>query len=130
MKFSIIVNGAPWSSPSALSALHFAEAVAESEHELYRVFFYQDGVHNASAFVVPPQDETDLPSRWQRLIDNHHVDAVVCAASALKRGVIDAAEAGRYEKSGHNLLPGFTISGLGQLVDAFQISDRVINFPT
>ena len=128
MKFSLVIHGAPWSSPSALSALQFAETALAAGHDIYRLFFYQDGVCNGSAFAVPPQDETDIPARWQALIEDHGIDAVVCAASALKRGILDAAEAERYEKVGHNLRPGFTVSGLGQLVDAVQQSDRVVNF--
>ena len=130
MKFSIIINGAPWSSPAAYSALRFAEAVLAGGHQIHRLFFYQDGVHNGSAFAVAPQDEVDIPARWQALISKHGIDAVVCAASALKRGIIDSAEADRYEKQGHNLLPGFTISGLGQLVDAMGQADRVVSFVT
>lgn len=128
MKFSIIVNSAPWSSPAAFSALKFAEAVVESDHEIYRLFFFQDGVHNGSAFAVAPQDEVDIPKRWQALISKHKLDAVVCAASALKHGLLDAGEAARYDKDGHNLLPGFDISGLGQLVDALNQADRVVTF--
>ncbi|MBT5485010.1 MAG: sulfurtransferase complex subunit TusD [Gammaproteobacteria bacterium] len=128
MKFSIVINGAPWSSPSALSALQFAETVLDSGHDIYRLFFYQDGVLNSSCLCVPPQDEEDIPARWQALIESNDIDAVVCAASALKRGILDKAEEDRYDKSGHNLRQGFTISGLGQLIDATQQSDRVISF--
>lgn len=130
MKFTLVINGAPWSSPSALSALKFAEATLASGHEIYRLFFYQDGASNASAFCVPPQDEIDIPARWQTLIQSHDIDAVVCAASALKRGILDAAEAERYDKEGANLRPGFTVSGLGQFIDAAQQSDRVVSFVT
>jgi tRNA 2-thiouridine synthesizing protein D len=48
--------------------------------------------------------------------------------SALKRGVIDLQEARRYEKTASNLSERASISGLGQLVDALQNSDRVLNF--
>jgi tRNA 2-thiouridine synthesizing protein D len=128
MKFFIIINGAPWSSPASLTALKFAEAVVDSGHDIYRLFFFQDGVHNASAFAVAPQDEIDIPKRWLALIDKHQLDAVVCAASALKHGLLDAGEAVRYDKDGHNLLPSFEISGIGQLVDALTQADRVVNF--
>ncbi len=130
MKFSIIINGAPWSSPAAFSALKFAEAVVDGGHEIYRLFFFQDGVHNGSAFAVAPQDEVDIPKRWHALISEHDLDAVVCAASALKHGLLDAGEAARYDRTGHNLLPGFDISGLGQLVDALNQADRVVTFVT
>ena len=128
MKFSLVINGAPWSSPSALSALHFAEAALASGHQIYRLFFYQDGALVGSSLCVPPQDEEDIPARWQVFIQENDLDAVVCAASALKRGILDNAENERYGKSGSNLRQGFAISGLGQLIDAAQQSDRVINF--
>ncbi|MEX2367025.1 MAG: sulfurtransferase complex subunit TusD [Pseudohongiellaceae bacterium] len=129
MKFSIVVLGAPYSSQSPSSALAFTRAALESGHGIYRLFFYLDGVHNGSALAVPPQDEVHIPRAWQTLILEHQIDAVVCAASALKRGLLDAGEAERYDRMGASLLDGFLISGLGQLVDASLNSDRVISFP-
>lgn len=126
--FTLVIQGAPSSSQAALSALHFCKAVLASGHQVYRLFFYQDGVHNASALVVVPQDELHLPQAWQQLIQAHDLDAVVCVASALKRGVLNDQEAKRYDKPAANLLHGFTIGGLGQLVDATLQSDRIVNF--
>ncbi|MDG1850569.1 MAG: sulfurtransferase complex subunit TusD [Gammaproteobacteria bacterium] len=128
MKFSIVIHGAPWSSNASHSALRYAEAVLECGHEIVRLFFYQDGASNGSSLCVPPQDEINIPEQWQVLINKHGIDAVVCAASALKRGILDAAEADRYGKNAHNLLPGFAVSGLGQLIDAAGQSDRVARF--
>ena len=126
--FSIVIQGAPGSSQAALTALHFANAVLLCGHQIYRLFFYQDGVHNASSLVVPPQDEFHLPKAWQQLVQRHDIDAVVCVASALKRGILDEQEASRYDKPASNLLPGFTLGGLGQLIDATLNSDRILNF--
>jgi tRNA 2-thiouridine synthesizing protein D len=126
--FTLIIQGAPYSSQAALSALHFCSAALGQQHSIYRLFFFQDGVHNASALSVPPQDEFHIPRAWQELIQQHGIDAVVCAASALKRGILSDEEAARYEKGSGNLLPGFTIGGLGQLVDAMHHSDRLLNF--
>ena len=128
MKFSLIINGGPYSSQAALTAYNYASAILSGDHEIYRLFFYQEGVYNASSLVVPPQDEFDLPTAWQTLIEQNNLDAVVCVSSALKRGILDEAEAQRYEKGDANLLPGFQISGLGQLIDAQINSDRVVNF--
>jgi tRNA 2-thiouridine synthesizing protein D len=128
MKFSIVIHGAPWSSSASHSALRYAEALLECGHEIVRLFFYQDGASSGSSLCVPPQDEINIPEQWQVLINKHGIDAVVCAASALKRGILDAAEADRYEKNAHNLLPGFAVSGLGQLIDAAGQSDRVVSF--
>lgn len=128
MKFAILVQAAPYSSEGCLSALNFAEAVLASGHEIERVFFYHDGVYAANSFISPPQDETDLGSRWQILAKNHHVELVACIASCLRRGIVDDIEAERYEKSASNLAPGFIISGLGQLIDATINADRVVTF--
>lgn len=128
MKFSIVVHSAPYSRQASQSALNFAEALLASGHSIYRLFFFGDGVHNASSLVIPPQDEIDIPAVWQALIERHGIDAVVCVSSALKRGVINKSEANRYELNQFNLREGFTISGLGQLIDATTNSDRVINF--
>lgn len=128
MQFSLLILGAPYSTQSASTAFRFAQAAIDSGHTLYRVFFYHDGVYCANDLVTPPQDEDNQPANWGTLAEQHNVDLVVCIASALKRGVIDKAEAQRYEKSAPNLARGFSISGLGQLVDATIISDRVITF--
>ena len=127
MKFAIVVHGAPSSSESSLSALHFARAVRKQGHELYRVFFYHDGVQNGSALMAPPQDEPDIGAGWQTLAEDG-AELVICIASSLRRGVLDRAEADRYEKAGGNLSAGFAISGLGQLIDAALTADRVVTF--
>jgi tRNA 2-thiouridine synthesizing protein D len=126
--FSIIIQGAPYSSQASLSALNFSKAALDSGHQIYRLFFYQDGVHNASSLIVPPQDEIHLPNTWQSLIVDFKLDAVVCIASALKRGIVDSGEADRYELPASNMLSGFTIGGLGLWLDATLNSDRVLNF--
>lgn len=126
--FSLIIQGAPYTSQASVSALHFCRAALADGHVIQRLFFFQDGVHNASALIVPPQDELHLPQAWQELVQKHEIDAVVCAASALKRGILSDDEAARYEKTAGNLLPGFTIGGLGLLVDALRNSDRLLNF--
>jgi tRNA 2-thiouridine synthesizing protein D len=126
--FAIVIRGAPHTSQAALSALKFAQAVLASGHTIQRLFFYEDGVLNASALLLSPQDELHLPAAWQELINQHGIDAVVCVASAHKRGVLDDAEAQRLGKPQGNVLPGFCIGGLGQLVDAAAAADRVVNF--
>lgn len=128
MIFSLAVYSAPYASQASESAYRFATALLAEGHTLYRVFFYEEGVHNSSALITPPQDEPDLPSKWQSMADGHKIDLVVCIAAALKRGVLNEEEAKRYEKPTHNLRAGFTISGLGQLVDAALVSDRLVTF--
>ncbi len=128
MKFSLLVLSAPHSRQASYSALKFAKAAIASGNEIYRIFFYQDGVQNASTLQSPPQDETHFSEEWKSLADTHNVDLVVCIAAALKRGILDQAEANRYEKEAYNLHAPFELSGLGQLLEAQLQSDRLITF--
>ena len=128
MKFSIVILGAPYTGEAAETAYRFAQAVLEKNHEIYRLFFYHEGVHNASSLLTLPQDEVQPAQRWQELIDQYQLDAVVCIASALRRGVLNETEAKRFSKPASNLMPDFAISGLGELIDAALQSDRLITF--
>ena len=130
MKLTVLVYSAPFSSQAAYSAYRFTAAALAAGHEIYRLFFYHDGVHNSNSLSTPPQDEFDLVEAWSELIKTHKIDAISCVSSALKRGVIDAQEAARYEKEAFNLGAKFTLSGLGQLVEANAVSDRVMSFGT
>ncbi|WP_444897636.1 sulfurtransferase complex subunit TusD [Microbulbifer sp. SSSA005] len=128
MKFSLAIYSAPHSTQSSSSALRFAKALLEQGHEIYRVFFYCDGVQNSNAIAAPPQDETDLTSEWQALGHQHQLDLVVCIAAAQRRGVLNQREAKRLERPAANLAEGFELAGLGQLTDAVANSDRLITF--
>ncbi len=125
--FSLVIQSAPDSQQSQ-SALLFARAVLKAGHAIYRLFFYGDGVHNATRLNVTPQDELDIPAAWQALIEEHELDAIVCIAAGLKRGLINESEAQRHDKPAYNLNPTFELSGLGQLLDAAVKSDRIVTF--
>ncbi|MBC9250987.1 tRNA 2-thiouridine(34) synthase TusD [Pseudomonas alcaligenes] len=127
MKFAIALF-APAHAPSSRRALRFAEAVLAGGHEIVRLFFYQDGVHSASANVVSAQDELDLPEEWRAFVAAEKLDAVVCIAAALRRGVLNQEEAQRYNKPAANLDAPWELSGLGQLHEAGQLADRLICF--
>jgi len=128
MKFALAIYAAPFSSQASQTALNFAQALLAQGHSLYRVFFYQDGVYTANRLAVPPQDEQNLCSEWQTLARDHQVELIVCIAAALRRGIINPEEAQRYGLDGSNLAPEFTISGLGQLLEAGVQADRLITF--
>lgn len=128
MKYTLIIQSAPIDQQSSHSALRFARALLIAGHTIDRLFFYGAGVHNATSHSVAPQDELNLPDQWQQFITQHSLDAVVCIASAIRRGVINSAESSRYDKRGDNLADGFDLSGLGQLVASAVESDRVVTF--
>lgn len=128
MKITVVVHTAPWSHQASSTALRFCEAALQAGHDIRQLFFYYDGVHNASALAVPAQDEFDIPAAWQNLIRQHDIDTVACVSSALKRGILNAGEARRYERDASNLSTAVDLSGLGQLIEATVQSDRVVNF--
>ncbi|KPX42398.1 tRNA 5-methylaminomethyl-2-thiouridine synthase TusD [Pseudomonas syringae pv. helianthi] len=127
MKFAISLFSAAH-APSSRRALLFARAALAGGHEIVRLFFYQDGVHSASANIVTPQDEQDVALQWRDFIAEHGLDGVVCIAAALRRGVLDTQEAERYQRPAANLHQPWELSGLGQLHDAVQSADRLVCF--
>ena len=128
MKYALAIYGAPATSQAGQTALQFAKALISKGHTIHRLFFYQDGVHTASTLVSPPQDEQNLPADWEVFIHENQLDSVVCIAAALRRGIIDASEAERYERPAHNLATAHQLSGLGQLIDAGIEADRLVTF--
>lgn len=127
MKFTIAIYSPP-QSPASRRALRFTEAILQAGHCVERLFFYQQGVFNAINSGITPQDELDIHNQWQSLINDHQLDAVVCIAAALRRGLLDVTEAKRYNKLAITVSPPWQLSGLGQLHEAIQNSDRFICF--
>ena len=128
MKFAIMINEGPYTHQAADSAYLFARAALAKGHEVTRVFFYHDGVNNATRLTVPPADDRHIVNRWSDLGKAHNLDLVVCIAAAQRRGLMDENEAKRQGKDANNIAPGFRISGLGQLVEAGIQSDRLVVF--
>lgn len=117
MKFGILVNEGPFTHQASDSAYQFAKAAIAKGHEVIRVFFYHDGVNNANKLSEPQADDRNLVELWGKLAQENGVDLVVCVAAALRRGIKDDI-----------LAPGFRISGLGQLIEAGILSDRLVVF--
>lgn len=128
MKFGILVNEGPYTHQASDSAYQFTKAALEKGHEIYRVFFYNDGVNNGTRLTVPPQDERNIQLNWTELGEKYNLDLVVCVAAAQRRGILDESEAKRNGKDADNIAPGFRISGLGQLIETGIESDRVVAF--
>ena len=128
MKFGILINEGPYTHQASDTAYNFTKAALENGHEIFRVFFYHDGVNNGTRFTVPPQDDRNIQVRWSELAEQYKLDMVVCIAAAQRRGIMDADEAKRQGIDGNNIAPGFRISGLGQLIESGIQSDRLVVF--
>ena len=128
MKFTIMINEGPYQHQSADSALQFARSVLAQGHEIFRVFFYHDGVNNGTRLSVPPADDRLLQKEWSELSKEHDLDLVLCIAAAQRRGIMDEDEAKRQGLDANNIIEGFRISGLGQLIEGGIEADRTIVF--
>lgn len=117
MKLAILINEGPFTHQASDSAYQFALAALKKGHQIARVFFYNDGVFNANKLTEPPTDDRNPVSRWSSLGQSHNIDLVVCVAAALRRGIKDEI-----------LAPGFRISGIGQLIEAGIVNDRLVVF--
>ncbi len=128
MKFTLMINEGPYQHQSADSALQFARAVLAQGHEIFRVFFYHDGVNNGTRLSVPPADDRLIQKEWSELSKEHDLDLVICIAAAQRRGIMDEDEAKRQGLDANNIIEGFRISGLGQLIEGGIESDRTVVF--
>lgn len=128
MKLGVQINEGPYQHQASDSAYLFVKAAMEKGHEIFRVFFYHDGVNNGTRLTTPPQDDRHIVNRWSELAEKHGIDLVLCVAAAQRRGIADADEAKRNGKDANNIAPGFRISGLGQLIEAGIQCDRLVVF--
>ena len=128
MKFSIQVNEGPYQHQASDTAYQFAKAAIAAGHEIFRIFFYHDGVNNGTRLAVPPQDDRNISALWTALAKENDLDMVICIAAAQRRGLMDADEAKRQGLDADNIAEGFRISGLGQLIEAGIESDRLVVF--
>ena len=74
VKFSIVVYAAPYSSEAATTAYNFSRTLLEQGHEINRLFYYSDGVHNDSQHTVVAQYETNLQQCWHKLNENYEIE--------------------------------------------------------
>ena len=128
MKISIQVSEGPYNHEASVTAINYVKAAVEAGHDIFRVFFYHDGVNNGTNFATPPQDDMNIQKTWSELAAAHDIDLVVCVAAAQRRGIVDQGEMERNKKDGMNIMDGFRISGLGQLIEAGIESERLVVF--
>lgn len=122
MSTLLLITSAP-TSIYVWHALGLAQAL-HTQQQPFRVFFYQDGVTVANALQWVPDDQRNLMNEWQKL----DIRLPVCVSAALARGITDEENAKRHNIDQHNLAHGFELVGLGELADAVQSTERLIQF--
>jgi sulfur relay protein TusD/DsrE len=128
LSFAIVVSGPAYGTQAASSAYRFIQAVLASGHAILGVFFYQDGVMNASYLHSPATDEDDLHQLWCELATQQRIPLHTCIAAAQRRGILDSVLATETGKGTSNVQAPFLLSGLGQLAEMLLTADRVVRF--
>lgn len=126
--FILQVSGKAYGSAAPVHALRFAKAAIDEGHHILRVFFYQDGVLNASSLGSPASDEFNIYKAWQELAKHHKVELVNCVSAALRRGMVSKEEAETQGLSHWNVDDHFHNGGLGELVSGIAKADRLVCF--
>ena len=117
MDIGILIKEGPYNHQASDTAYKFAEAAIKKGHRIDAVFFYNDGVNNASKDMDPPQDDRHIGNRWVELCQKKKVQMMVCIAAAKRRGINDDV-----------LIDCGEITGLGNFTDIAIRNDRLMIF--
>ena len=127
LSFGLIICTSPSTDEISYLALDFAKSVLAQGHKLARIFFYEDGVLHANAYLDPASDEVNLHQEWLKFAQENQLTLEVCSGACLRRGLLDAEQA-KLKGITENLSPRFTVSGAGQIAEISLTCDRVVQF--
>jgi len=117
-KLAVIVTSSPLSNLTITAINVVADALSNGINVI-GVFFYQNGVLNASKDIQIPSDEFQILQAWHNLHIQHNVALHLCITAGEKRGLV-------CESENNNIDDAFTVSGLGELVELTSKADRVL----
>ena len=126
--FSLMLTQSPTVNANHFLALDFATSLLQQGHSLKRVFFYQDAVYVGLNGQTPIQGQQSLMQQWLQLSKQYEFPLQLCIANAIRRGLANAQEQERYQLPTTTVALGFDLVGLGELAEACQENDRVIQF--
>jgi tRNA 2-thiouridine synthesizing protein D len=115
MKIGIMVLEGPYQHQAADTAYHFIQAALARGHEITGVFLYTDAVNVANRFIKPP-GERNVSAMFDEL-GARGIKIIACTACAKFRGM-------KPDLTVENV----RLSGLGELAEMLQESDRFLTF--
>ena len=125
---SVVITTPPCSYLT-ITAIDYINHAIKAGVNVVGVFFYQDGVLNASANIAIANDEYQTHKHWQKLNTEHGVNLHVCITACEKRGLSDDIDdTVNTEVTQSNISQYFTVSGLGELVELTAKSKRMVQF--
>lgn len=127
-KLAVIVTTPPHSNLTT-TAIEYIHCALKAEVQIIGVFFYQDGVLNASKYLSIASDEYQALTHWQKLHNEYNLPLHVCVTAAEKRGLSEELTTEALPSSiFSNISEAFILSGLGELVELSAHADRVVQF--
>ncbi|RUO25870.1 sulfurtransferase complex subunit TusD [Aliidiomarina minuta] len=124
--FTLIIQHGPHQGHHSYSALQFAKAALQKQHEIKQVFFYGDAVQHGNALAHRPGDEQDSGALWQAFAEQHGIELVICATVGARHGVVPANDLPDFAQG--NLTPGYQAGGLAEYMAAQAESDHLVQF--
>lgn len=124
-----MVTSPPHDNFTATALLLVESALTNDLVDVLGVFFYQDGVLNASNILSMPNDELQAIKQWEQLHQRYNVPLHLCITAGEKRGLSDEIISKNVSDSlvnPSNICHKFTVSGLGELVELTTKADRFI----
>ena len=125
LSYTIILTQSPALSESHLTAQCLVSELIGQGDKIDRIFFYLDAAFVGLKSQIPGQGLQASHQGWLDLQQKQSFPLQICIANALRRGIVDKTEAQRYQGL-ETLQSGFQLSGLGEIADACQSSDRII----
>ncbi|NQZ83837.1 MAG: sulfurtransferase complex subunit TusD [Colwellia sp.] len=122
---AVMVTTPPHSNLTT-TAIDYIECAIQKGIKVIGVFFYQDGVLNASSYLSLPNDEYQSIKQWQRLNKEYDLPLHICVTAGEKRGLTDEIDDQTGKKTQTNINDAFILSGLGELVELSSKADRVV----
>lgn len=113
MIYTLIVNSNHLTT--GRNALQLAQDLLAQKQQINCIYFLFDGAYVANKFIDMPTDEFDLTKAWSEFAKQNNVPLSVCAASGLRRGIIQ-----------NNLAEGFYLGSIGELVESCAAADNVV----
>jgi tRNA 2-thiouridine synthesizing protein D len=121
---AFMVTSPPHSNNTATALCFIEAALLNPSVEVLGVFFYQNGVLNASNVLAMPNDEFQALKGWQKLHEKYQVPLHLCITAGEKRGLSD--EITFAQGTHNNISSHFIVSGLGELVELTAKADRMV----
>ena len=116
VKFAFLVCTAPYTFQNSDTLYQMIDAALELGHAVTGVFFFVDGVINASQKIKVEPGVRNLPEKLRHLVEMS-IPVAICSACAEYRGVTE-----------EDLIDGVDYAGLMTFADFLAEADKLIAF--